>query len=224
MLPQALLVALLLPGLATAQQLATPQARKAFADSTHITGIAEKVMPDPVASPPLDSGGTSPEMPPSTPAMPATVQELLDRMHSVDLYYQSAWDSRNGWAELPGILRVTIRSWGADVQYHAMQAGWKTVCTLTPTNTQCVYSINGVTNVTYQITNSYINVSSVTCAPGASGSASGYASFNWDNFLAGSTWFENKNRFGQNYANGVQGHFMLNSSFNSTCYMQIDYG
>lgn len=199
-------------------QLAAPQVRTPWADSTHITGVAQKVMPDAPTSPPIKTPD------PITPPVPSTIQELLDRMNGAELYFRELWDGRSGWADLPSTLRVVVRSSGAEIQAHNQwQGSWYTLCTLAPWATEC--SVNAGAYVgailSMSISSSNILVSNAYCQPGFYGNANATASYSWEDYSARRGAFSNQNRHQQPASNGYSGYFFQYGSFNSSCYYEM---
>ncbi|MDX3907352.1 MAG: hypothetical protein QHC78_16805 [Pigmentiphaga sp.] len=200
-------------------QLAAPQTRGAWADSTLITGVAEKVMPD---APPIPSAPVDPR--PITPMPPLTVQELLNRMNGAELYFRQLRDRRSGWDELPGTLRVVVRNSGAEIQAHnAGKNNWYRLCTLAPTTTECVVSAGSSVgaNLVIDITSSAISVSDAYCQAGFSGTVEAHATFTWENYSMGHGAFSNQNWRLQVVDNGYSGYFFQNGRFSSSCYYEM---
>lgn len=206
----------LLAGWNIEAQVVPPQIRSPWADSTHVTGVAQKVIPEvPVLPPPV---GTDPE-----PRPPATVQELLDSMSGAELYFRELWDGRSGWGELPAVLRVAVQGTGAEIQSHdRWNNRWNTVCTLTPWNSQCTFTVQYAgTDLVLDISSAAITVSRALCPAGYYGSAQASANYSWEQYRAGSGAFSNRNRYQQPADNGYSGHFFQNGSFQSTCYYEM---
>lgn len=192
-------------------QPAEPQVRSPWADSTHIRGVAQKVMPDAPTSPPVVPV-------PDAGKAPATIQDFLDALNGADIYFREAWDGRSGWAELPAFLRVAVRSSGAQIQVHNPgQNAWYELCTLTPWKTQCVLSAGTPVNLTFGISNSAITIAGAGCGPGYYGSAQASGSYTWEAFAHNQSAFSNQNRHLEPVANGYSGHFFMNGSFLSAC-------
>ncbi|MBN9472536.1 MAG: hypothetical protein J0H72_00720 [Burkholderiales bacterium] len=196
-------------------QPAPPQTRTPWVDSTHITGVAARVMPDGPVAPPPD--------PPPEPRAPATIQELLDRMAGAELYFREVWDSRSGWNELPSMIRVAVGSAGAEVQAHSQwQNNWYRLCVLTPWTTRCEAGA-GYTGaaLVLEITHYAIRVSGAYCNAGYYGGASAWAQYTWESYRAGHGAFANQNRHLQPVNNGYSGYFFQNGSFHSSCYYEM---
>jgi len=197
-------------------QLAAPQVRTPWADSTHITGVAERVMPETPASPPIV------DPLPSPPTAPTTVQEFLERLSGAEIYFREIWDSRSGWEELPGIVRVVVRSDGAEIQAHNQyQPGWMGLCTLTPWNTQCTVSGVNAVNLMFDINSWAISITGASCLGGYFGSAYGAGAYSWEAYAQGQGAFSNQNRHSQPADNGYSGYFFLNGGFQSSCYYEM---
>ena len=197
-------------------QPAPPQMRTPWVDSTHITGVAKRVMPDsPVTSPP-------PDITPG-PVSPASIQELLDRMNGVQLYFREIWDGRSGWNELPAVLRVEVRGDGAEIQSHGQWNNyWAPVCVLNPTNTRCVFSPGSLNvNLVMEISSSAITIVGASCSAWTNGSANAWATYTWEQYSASSGKFSNQNRSQQSVNNGYSGYFFQRGSFQSSCYYEM---
>jgi len=197
-------------------QPAPPQMRTPWVDSTHITGVAKRVMPD-SAPPPVDPV-------PVPPSAPTTVQELLDRMDGAELYFREVWDNRSGWNELPSTLRIVVRSSGAEVQAHNQwQGNWFQLCTLLPWSTRCTIS-SGVpagTGLLLDINGSQISISGAHCVSGYYGNASAWAMYSWENYRAQTGYFANRNRWLESVNNGYSGYFLQSGSFSSSCFYEM---
>lgn len=196
-------------------QIVVPQGRGTWADSTHVTGVAQRVMPQiPSASSPVQ-----PDVGP--PSAPTTVQELLEKMNGADLYYREVWDSRSGWGELPAVLRVQVRAGQADIQTHNMSNNtWGSLCSLTSLNTSCQVIISGV-RISMVITPAGITATGASCESWMSGSASAWATYSWEQYLAQVGAFANQNQLLQSVDNGYRGYFFQNGSFASSCYVEM---
>ena len=197
-------------------QLAPPQTRSPWADSTHVTGLAQKVIPEaPITSPPPEKG---PE-----PRAPATIQELLDSMNGAELYFRELWDGRSGWDELPAVLRVVVRGSGAEIQSHdKWNNNWNSVCALTPWNSQCTFTVHYAgTDLVMDISGSAIAVSRALCPVGYYGAAQASAVYSWEQYRAGIGAFSNQNRHQQPAGNGYSGYFFQGGTFQSTCYYEM---
>ncbi|MDH2236595.1 hypothetical protein N5K27_09825 [Pigmentiphaga sp. GD03639] len=197
-------------------QPAPPQMRTPWVDSTHITGVAKRVMPDsPVTPPGVDI--------PQEPRAPATIQELLDRMAGAELYFRELWDGRSGWNELPAVLRVVVKGSGAEVQSHGQWNNqWSRLCVLTPLDTRCAAAPGSMSaNLVLEISSSAITVAGASCLPWYMGSASAWATYTWDHYSNGYGKFSNQNRHQQPAGNGYSGYFFQNGSFYSSCYYEM---
>ncbi|VCU69070.1 hypothetical protein PIGHUM_01130 [Pigmentiphaga humi] len=198
-------------------QAAVPQGRGAWADSTHVTGIAQRVMPQiPAASSPVE-----PDTGPVPVSAPTSISELLERMNGADLYYREIWDTRSGWQELPSILRVQVRADRADIQMHNVGNNtWGSLCSFTPLNTSCQVDI-GTARISMSITPASITVTGASCQSWMSGSASAWAVYGWEQYLAQVGAFANQNQFLQSVDNGYRGYFFQSGSFASSCYVEM---
>ncbi|MPS25942.1 hypothetical protein [Pigmentiphaga sp.] len=204
-----------LVGLNAGAQPAPPQTRTPWVDSTHITGVAARVMPDRPVAPPPDA--------PSEPRAPATIQELLDRMAGAELYFREVWEGRSGSNELPSMIRVVVGSPGAEVQVHNVrQDNWYRLCVLTPWTTRCEVGEGflGATLV-LDITHYGIRVSGAYCSPGYYGAVWAWAQYTWESYSAGHGAFSNQNRHLQPVNNGYSGYFFQNGGFQSSCYHEM---
>jgi hypothetical protein len=181
---------------------APPQARSAWADSTHITGLAERIAPLPTAQ-----GGD-----------PRTIQELLDRMDGAELYFHEFLSTANA-PELPALWRVVVTSAGARVEEFV--GGWQVRCTLSPMVPYCgAQTFSHPVNLVHEISANGITIGGASCVyqyPYYASFARAGAVYTWAHYANEVGKFSNVDRFLRPWENGYSGYWFQAGSYEAQC-------
>lgn len=192
----------------------SPQERSSWVDSTHVTGLAKKVVPEPPPAPVPDH------------QTPGTVAELLAAMAGAEIYLDVYRPPL-----LPSYVRVVVRPDAAEVQYAddftaGPASGWLTACQMTALHPNCSTrgipypdrsAIGDFTVTPVGIGWDYIPDTRAECTgyglddgPRGSVAGSGQADYSYDD------WRQRRGFFSNHEGRGMSGQFFQNAWYTPT--------